>query len=78
MKAIKVSFVQATNKRPVRLRATDGEGHSLTQSYDYYVNIDEQAFELAKKLIKKLEWKPYQLSIGSYKNDWYVTQIMKD
>lgn len=74
MKAIKVSFVQATNKRPCRLRATDGEGHSLTETYNYE-NIDQQAFELAKKLIKKLEWKPHNLAMGSYKNDWYIVQI---
>lgn len=71
MKAIKVSFLQATPSRQARLRADDGEGHSLTETYDY-INIDEQALNLAKKLIKKLEWKPCKLEIGSYKNDWYV------
>lgn len=76
MKAIKVSFVQATNSRPVRLRATDGEGHSLTESYDYE-DADAQALALAKKLISKLEWKPYPLAVGSYKNDWYIVQIEK-
>ena len=74
MKAIKVSFLQATASRPYCLRADDGEGHSLTEPYDY-IDADEQAFELAKKLIQKLEWKPCKLEIGSYKNDWYVVQI---
>lgn len=74
MKAIKVSFLQATVSRQARLRADDGEGHSLTESYDY-LDADEQALNLAKKLIKKLEWKPCKLEIGSYKNDWYVVQI---
>jgi hypothetical protein len=73
MKAIKVSFLQATGSRPCRLRATDGDGHSLTQTYEY-IDADEQAFELAKALIKKLEWRPCKLEIGSYKNDWYVVQ----
>lgn len=76
MKAIKVSFLQTTANKPCRLRATDGEGHSLTEPYDY-INPDQQPFELAKKLIKKLEWKPYPLAIGSYKNDWYVVQIVE-
>ena len=74
MKAIKVSFLQTTASRPCRLRATDGEGHSLTEPYDY-IDADEQALNLAKKLIKKLEWKPCKLEIGSYKNDWYIVQI---
>lgn len=76
MKAIKVSFLQTTANKQCRLRATDGEGHCLTEPYDY-IDADQQAFELAKKLIKKLEWKPYPLAIGSYKNDWYVTQIVE-
>lgn len=52
MKAIKIKFVPTSNKRPARLRADDGEGHSLTENYTYD-NLDQQAFELAKKLIKK-------------------------
>lgn len=51
MKAIKIKFVPTSNKRPARLRADDGEGHSLTETYDY-IDLDQQAFELAKKLIK--------------------------
>ena len=74
MKAIKVSFLQTTASRPCRLRADDGEGHSLTESYDY-LDADEQALNLAKKLIKKLEWSPCKLEIGKYKNDWYIVQI---
>lgn len=74
MKAIKVSFLQSTASRPCRLRATNGEGYSITEAYDY-IDADQQALELAKKLIKKLEWKPCKLEIGSYKNDWYVVQI---
>lgn len=74
MKAIKIVFLQTTVSSPCRLRADDGEGHSLTEPYEY-IDIDEQAFELAKKLIKKLEWRPCKLAIGSYKNDWYVVQI---
>ena len=74
VKAIKIKFVPTSNKRPARLRADVCEGHSLTETYDY-IDLDQQAFELAKKLIKKLEWKEFPLAIGSYKNDWYVTQI---
>ena len=74
MKAIKVSFLQATVSRQARLRADDGEGHSLTESYDY-INADKQALNLAKKLIKKLEWSPCKLEIGKYKNNWYIVQI---
>lgn len=73
MKAIKVSFLQTTATKQARLRATDGEGHSLTEPYDFE-NADLQALNLAKKLIKKLEWKPYQLQIGSFKGEWFVVQ----
>ena len=76
MKAIKVSFLQSTARKPLRLKATDGEGHSITESYDY-IDADLQAEELAKKLTKKLGWKPYQLISGSYKNEWYFVQLEK-
>lgn len=74
MKAIKISFLQTSATRGARLRATDGEGHCLTEPYDY-IDADQQAFELAEKLIKKLEWKPYSLAMGSFKNDWFVVQV---
>lgn len=76
MKAIKVSFIQSTARKSLRMKADDGEGHSITESYDY-IDADLQAAELAKKLIKKLEWKEYQLISGSYKNDWYFVQLEK-
>lgn len=76
MKAIKVSFIQSTASRPCRLRADDGEGHSLTESCDY-IDADLQAAELAKKLTKKLGWKPYPRISGSYKNEWYFVQLEK-
>ncbi len=74
MKAIKVSFLHATNRRPCRLRATDGEGHSLTETYEY-IDADQQAFELAKKLIKNWSGSPRKLAIGTYKNEWYIVQF---
>jgi len=76
MKAIKIKFLQTSAKRPCRLQASDGEGHSITESYDY-IDADLQAAELAKKLTKKLGWKEYQLISGSYKNDWYFVQLEK-
>lgn len=53
MKAIKVSFLQSTARKPFRMKADDGEGHSLTESYDH-IDADLQAAELAKKLTKKI------------------------
>ena len=76
MKAIKVSFIQSTARKPLRMKADDGEGHSITESYDY-IDADLQAEELAKKLTKKLGWKPYQLISGSYKFEWYFVQLEK-
>lgn len=76
MKAIKVSVIQSTARKPLRMKADDGEGHSITESYDY-IDADLQAAELAKKLTKKLGWKEYQLISGSYKNDWYFVQLEK-
>lgn len=76
MKAIKVSFIQSTARKPLRMKADDGEGHSITESYDY-IDADQQAQDLAEKLQKKLGWKPYQLISGSYKNEWYFVQLEK-
>ena len=76
VKAIKVSFLQSTARKPLRMKADDGEGHSIIESYDY-IDADLQAAELAKKLTKKLGWKEYQLISGSYKNDWYFVQLEK-
>lgn len=76
MKAIKVSFIQSTARKPLRMKADDGEGHSITESYDY-IDADLQAEELAKKLTKKFGWKPYPLISGSYKNEWYFVQLEK-
>lgn len=76
MKAIKVSFIQSTARKPLRIKADDGEGHSITESYDY-IDADQQAQDLAEKLQKKLGWKPYQLISGSYKNEWYFVQLEK-
>lgn len=76
MKAIKVSFIQSTARKPLRIKADDGEGHSLTESYDY-IDADQQAQDLAEKLQKKLGWKPYQMISGSYKNEWYFVQLEK-
>lgn len=76
MKAIKVSFIQSTARKPLRMKADDGEGRSLTESYDY-IDADQQAQDLAEKLQKKLGWKPYQLISGSYKNEWYFVQLEK-
>ena len=68
VKAIKVSFIQSTARKPLRMKADDGEGHSITESYDY-IDADLQA--------AKLGWKEYQLISGSYKNDWYFVQLEK-
>lgn len=76
VKAIKVSFIQSTARKPLRMKADDGEGHSITESYDY-IDADQQAQDLAEKLQKKLGWKPYQLISGSYKNEWYFVQLEK-
>lgn len=74
MKAIKVSFIQSTARKPLRMKADDGEGHSIIESYDH-IDADQQAQNLAEKLTKKLGWKEYQLISGSYKNDWYFVQV---
>ncbi len=76
VKAIKVSFIQSTARKSLRMKADDGEGHSITESYDY-IDADLQAAELAKKLTKKLGWKPYPMISGSYKNEWYFVQLEK-
>lgn len=76
VKAIKVSFIQSTARKPLRMKADDGEGHSLTESYDY-IDADQQAQDLAEKLQKKLGWKPYPMISGSYKNEWYFVQLEK-
>ena len=51
VKAIKFLLFRALLASPLRMKADDGEGHSVTESYDY-IDADLQAEELAKKLTK--------------------------
>ena len=72
MKIIKVIYLSATNTLGTRLKATDGEGNTLTESMDYSKRVREQAESIANKLCKKMSW-DVTLQGGIYKNEHYFT-----
>ena len=77
MKAIKISYLPATNTKGTRLKASikDGMGNikSLTVSRDYEMNDDEQVKKLAKQFIKDMDWDCKISGIGVYNEDYYIT-----
>ena len=77
MKAIKISYLSATNTRPSRYKATikDGQGiiASITEGFDYGLSHDEQPKRLAQKLIDKMGWNTEISGIGAHGDDYFVT-----
>ena len=66
MKAIQVKYLPATETKPSRIKAFI-KGHSVTRSFDYEFN-DGGCENVARELIKKLEWHVLGLNRGELPN----------
>ena len=62
MKAIEIKYLGATNTQGERVKATIGRGNSITEPYNYGLEYNEQVILIAKKLIKKLDWRNCKIS----------------
>ena len=72
MKAIQVKYLSATNHKPSRFKAKAEGGHSVTLSYDYLYNADQNAREVAEALIAKAGWQVRITGSGVLPNGDYV------
>lgn len=80
-KAITTKYIGPTDRRGARIKASDGDGNSLTQSYDYGASDGERHAQVAKALAEKMGW-PGTLIGGSTKqgNVWVfvsVTELLR-
>lgn len=70
MKAILTKYLPATNHRPSRITAFDGNGHRVTISYDSNLDHHEEPHrKAALALCKKMDW-PGVLVGGGTKDGW--------
>jgi len=56
MKAITVRYIGPTNTRGARMKADDGDGNSVTISYDYELSRGERFRAAARALCDKMNW----------------------
>ena len=58
MKAILVKYIPTSYTKPSRLKALDKCGNSITFSCGFFDgNHDQQAEQVAQKLVDKMNWK---------------------
>lgn len=57
MKAIRTRFFGASNVKGSRVRASDGDGNSVTLGYDHSLNSDQMREKAARALCEKMGWK---------------------
>lgn len=57
MKAITTKYIGPSNVRGSRIKAFDGDGHSVTLSYDPAINSDQNHLKAACALRDKMQWK---------------------
>jgi hypothetical protein len=56
MKAISTKYIGPGNVRGSRFKATDGDGNSITVSYNYALNADKNHMMAAVALAEKMGW----------------------
>ena len=56
MQTISVKYLNATNTKGARVKATTTGGHSLIEARDYALNFEQQAARVALELKHKMEW----------------------
>lgn len=74
LQAIQSKYLSPTNTKGARVKVTC-YGGSITEGRDYELDYSQQAFELALKLMDKLEWS-YDIDnvqIGCINNDYVIT-----
>jgi hypothetical protein len=69
MVAIETKYLGATNYKPSRIRATDGN-KSVTVSYDHGLDTYDNHKAAARLLIKRRGWTPKRLVGGSTKRGY--------
>lgn len=56
MKAIKTTYLGATNTRGSRVKASDLDRNQITLSWNYALNSDENHIAAARALCDKMKW----------------------
>ena len=68
MKAITTKYLGPTNSRGSRIKASDGDGHSVTISYDYSLSGHDKVYaKAAYALCTKMNWNTSGLIGGGTK-----------
>ena len=75
MKAIQVKYIGPTNTKPSRWKAFVEGGSSLTASYDYSLDAEDNARSVAIALMVKLNWTSQITGSGVLPNQDYVFTI---
>lgn len=70
MKAIRTRYIAATNVKPSRIRATDGDSNTVTITYNTDLDTDDAHKLAATTLCEKMKWST-DLIGGGFKNDSY-------
>ena len=73
MKTIRTIYLGPTNTKGARIKITDDDGNHFTESRDYSLDYGDQADQMVKEFIKKMNWTntPIMYS-GGTKNGDYV------
>lgn len=76
MQTINTKYIGPTNTKGSRIKAThSGKSLSVTLSYDYGLNADENHLQAAKVLRDKLGWKNQFYGGSNQSGDGYVFVI---
>lgn len=78
MKAIQIKYIGPTNTRGTRVKAFADCGLSVIEPRDYALNYDEQARDVANKLIAKMNWNVSMTGFGQLPNGDYVATLGND
>jgi len=69
MKAILTKYLGPTNFKGARIKAYDGDGNSITISFDYGLNSEDRHKKAAVALCEKMDWSA-DLVGGGIKNGY--------
>ena len=79
MKAIRTRFIGPSNVKGARVKADDGDGNTVTLSYDYALGADKTHKLACDALCAKMQWRG-ELQGGSFMGDmfWVFVQAAKE
>ena len=69
MKAIKTKYLGPTDFRGGRMKASDGDGNSITEGYLHEYNPEQNHEIMADALCRKMGWK------GTLKGGWFENEM---